>query len=391
MINAARGATIAGLTGATYAALDRGTAAERLTAASDASRDPATLALGAAGGALATPRMTKPSAEKAPAMEQIAAEKKAAYDAVDAAGIRYTPDAVTDLVDGIKSELEAAHVSAIRHPKAWSMLTDEILGIAGQPQSMTELDQLRQVIRRDVASSNDPAEAFMGQKMIKNIDEFMDRAGPAQIEQGAPAYAGGAGSIVDPQAATAILRKARNLNTRLVKLRELDTLDEAAADRAAVTGSGGNRENAERQNVLRFKTRMHNLTPAEAAATQRVIDGTMTGNALRQVGKLSPGGNGLMLAGHLVAGPATGGKSLVVAAAGAASKAVSEALTRRNVQALREIIARDGEAAAEVSRQIADPQYAELRAQLANDLAVQSGVQGSSAAAERRERAASRR
>jgi hypothetical protein len=57
--NMARGATTAGLQAATYAAADRGTARERLGAASKAARDPVTLGLGAAGGALATPRTAK--------------------------------------------------------------------------------------------------------------------------------------------------------------------------------------------------------------------------------------------------------------------------------------------------------------------------------------------
>ena len=55
--NAARGATLAGGQAALYAAADRGTAGERLSAASRAAVDPLTLALGAGGGALAaTPR-----------------------------------------------------------------------------------------------------------------------------------------------------------------------------------------------------------------------------------------------------------------------------------------------------------------------------------------------
>jgi hypothetical protein len=54
--NMARGAVTAGLTGAAYAATDRGTASERLKAASDAVRDPLTLALGAGAGALAPAR-----------------------------------------------------------------------------------------------------------------------------------------------------------------------------------------------------------------------------------------------------------------------------------------------------------------------------------------------
>lgn len=61
-VNAVRGATVAGLQGAAYAAADRGTGKERLNAAARAARDPATLALGAVGGSLgpARPRQVRP-------------------------------------------------------------------------------------------------------------------------------------------------------------------------------------------------------------------------------------------------------------------------------------------------------------------------------------------
>lgn len=60
--NMARGATLAATQGAAYAAVDRGSARERLGAASRAARDPATLALGAVGGGLASPRARQPRA-----------------------------------------------------------------------------------------------------------------------------------------------------------------------------------------------------------------------------------------------------------------------------------------------------------------------------------------
>ena len=60
-VNMARGAVVAGLTGAAYAATDRGTVGERVAAASRAVRDPLTLAMGAGAGALAPARKsTKP-------------------------------------------------------------------------------------------------------------------------------------------------------------------------------------------------------------------------------------------------------------------------------------------------------------------------------------------
>lgn len=59
-VNALRGASTAGLVGAGYAAADAGTMRERLRSASETARNPLVLGLGAAGGALATPRTAKP-------------------------------------------------------------------------------------------------------------------------------------------------------------------------------------------------------------------------------------------------------------------------------------------------------------------------------------------
>jgi hypothetical protein len=60
MVNALRGATVAGTQGAAFGLVDRGTVSERVKAGSRAAVDPATLALGAAGGALG------PALRKAP-------------------------------------------------------------------------------------------------------------------------------------------------------------------------------------------------------------------------------------------------------------------------------------------------------------------------------------
>jgi hypothetical protein len=71
----------------------------------------------------------------------------------------------------------------------------------------------------------------------------------------------------------------------------------------------------------------------------------------------------------------------VIPGVGYVAKRVSDALAERNVQALRDLIATGGDAAAETARQLSaaaatDPAARELQAQLANDLAAQGGVQG---------------
>ena len=74
-VNAARGAGLAATQAGAYAAVDRGTIGERGAAAGRAMVDPATLALGAGGGALATRRkLPTPKPAKAPTSGDILAD-----------------------------------------------------------------------------------------------------------------------------------------------------------------------------------------------------------------------------------------------------------------------------------------------------------------------------
>lgn len=370
--NALRGATTAGLTGAAYGAVDRGTLAQRAHAAAAAAADPLTLALGAVGGAAATTKV--PSV--APSYDQLVTAKKAAYKAMDDAGVSVAPGAFSDLAGNMADSMDAEGFNAGLHPKAANLL-DKIgqsSAASGGDYSptLTQLDQLRRQIGRDVASSNDPGERRMGTIMRGSIDNFLNQAGPEDLVG------------ADPQTAIDMLNTGRALNTRLAKLDTLDNLDEAASDRASVTGSGGNGQNALRQNIVRFKNSVGNLTPDELAATQTAIDGTPAQNALRMVGKLSPEGNGLVALANASSLPAevlTGHSPVAVAQAGTAvagaiAKRASDAIAQRNVQALRDLIASGGDAASAVSQQLSDPAYADLRAQVANDLSVQAGAQG---------------
>jgi hypothetical protein len=283
--------------------------------------------------AAAKARTTSPK-PKAPTLDEITTAKNAAYKAVDDSGVRYTPQAFSDMMESAAHTLDAEGYHAGLHPKTAQMM--ERIGssqreLGGYGPTLTELDQLRQQIGRDVASSADPGERRMGQILRAQIDHFIDTAGPEQITGAA-----------DPEQAAQLIRKARDLNTRVEKLGSLDQLDDTAGRRAARTGSGGNKENALRQNVDRFLTDTGNLTPDEEAAARKVVMGTPTGNALREVGKLSPFGNGLGLAIHAVGGFTSHGTTLPLAAVGFGAKKVSEAMTRGNVAALRDLIAIGG-------------------------------------------------
>lgn len=372
-INALKGATTAGVTGAGFAALDAGTPEERLRAAADAAtpwKNPLGFGVGAVAGGLAGVGVPKAGAPSTPSLEDLQTARTAAYKEVSDSGAQYTPEATKDLAKQIISNVADAGFDPGLHPKAARMLdiiSDRSNQAAGYTPSPSQLDQLRQNIGRDVAGSSDAGERRMGVIMKKTIDGFMGNATPDQITGAA-----------DPAAVAQTLATARDLNTRVAKLEKLDGLDEAAADRASVTGSGANINNTTRQNVLRFKNQVKNLTPEEEAAAQTVISGTPTGNLMRKIGKTSPGNGGLMANMHLVGAELSHGATVPIGIGASIAKFLGDASTTRNVQALRNIIATGGAGAAELTRQLADPQYADLRAQLANDLSAQAGVQGAS-------------
>lgn len=308
---------------------------------------------GAVAGGVGAAVRANPAAlaAKAPkvSLDTLETAKNAAYKAVDDSGVKFTPKAFDTLTQDMAKSMDEQGFNAGLHPKAAAMV--EKIGQAqkqtgGHSPTLTQLDQLRQQIGRDVAASSDAGDRRMGQIMRESIDNFVNSATAEHLAEGAP------------EGAAQLITKARDLNTRVAKLRSLDNLDEAAADRAAATGSGGNGENTLRQNVIRFQNKTKNLTSDEEAAAQTAIRGTGVGNMFRLAGKLSPEGNGLMLGGHIGAAALTHGSTVPVALAGAASKIISKAMTQRNVNALRDLIANGGSKA-----QIAAAQKAVLKSQ----------------------------
>ena len=281
-------------------------------------------ALAAGGRALAG---KKPSMSA----DDLRAAKTAAYQQVDASGARYAPNAFDNMVATMAQDAKSANISPMRHPKAVSMM-EEIQGLAGTSPTLTQLDQLRQVIRRDVANATDAAEAFFGRKMIENIDNFIGAADGADMAAGS-----------GPDAAR-VIGEARDLNTRFRKTEAVNDAVEAARLRAGSTGSGGNADNATRQEMRRLLQKGTNWTPDETDALETIIMGGRGQNALRLAGKLAPQGNGLMTAlnvGHLVANPLIA-TPMAIAATGA--KFAADRATGNNIDDLLEIIASGGRA-----------------------------------------------
>lgn len=218
-----------------------------------------------------------------------------------------------------------------------------------QPGAATVYDELERLVQggnvdlrglktlREIASGGFiPGNAknnAMISDLVRKIDDFAESATPADVLTG------------NSQAASAALKQARDYWSRFRKLEKVDELLERAGLNAGSTGSGGNVENATRQQLKRLltdKKLSRGFTANEKDALRKAVLGTPAQNALRLAGKLSPQGNGLMLAlqgGLTAVNPWIG---IPAMAAGYGAKKTAEAMTGRNAELVKKLIAAGG-------------------------------------------------
>jgi len=275
-----------------------------------------------------------------PTVEALQAAKTAAYDAADNLGAHYNSSAVDRLVNAMDASAAAGNISPVRHSAAWDILQEFKSRPQGATISLPQLDQMRQVIYRDLvkpglSSPDKAADAHFGRQMIEHIDDFIDNAKPTDMLNGSAADA------------AAAIQGARAANATYRKVETLDELVDTARNRAASTGSGGNIDNALRQGVRRIldsKKASAGFSPNERAVMEALVRGSAVGNAARLVGKLSPSGNGLMAA--LGLGATAANPVMAIApAVGMVAKKYSDNATLRALIDLRDGIASGGAAA----------------------------------------------
>jgi hypothetical protein len=250
-----------------------------------------------------------------------------AYQAVSNLGASYRSQAVDDLVARMEKQLQSRAFNSELH-KGASAALQYAQSLRGKALSLTELDQLRQVVSRDAGGSMLPADKSFGASMVDQIDSFIERTVPTS---------GANGQKVNVRAVSGAIREARKAHTQFRKAELIDSILLEAADQAASTGSGGNVNNVIRQrfkSLLKNKKQIKFFSSDEIGAMRRIVRGSAKDNTLRLVGKLSPGGNGLMTALNLGA-VAVNPAALTVSAGASAAKAIADKGTMKAVDGLR--------------------------------------------------------
>lgn len=278
------------------------------------------------GGSAAYNKLTGKN-KPIPDMPGLRDAAKKAYDQADNAGVIIKPEPMKNLYAQVEADL--ADFGYDPELQGRIMVVLKRLKSAGDGNiTLKGLDTIRK-IANNARVSQDPSEGKLGSMIINRIDDFIDGMNPQDILTG------------NGNAGASALKEARSLWQRVSKNEKLFNAVEQAKNRAATSGSGGNVENATRQNVRKLFEKGSGWTPDERVAMQEIMYGSPGQNTLRLLGKLSPGGNGLMAAlgiGGTMANPAIGGVML----SGMGAKALADRGVRKSVEALDELIRSGG-------------------------------------------------
>lgn len=269
----------------------------------------------------------------APTTQGLKAAAQGAYDASEGQGITIGPAALQRLKAGVSDILGSNYYRPDLHPggapivkdmaawpspsvappnPSWTPYTfDKPATLPAPPDVGATLEDLLgfRKLAGQMASNTTGSAANeagrMGGLIQDHVDNFVDGLQPGDL--------GGGGNL---QQALADLQTGRANWAQYKKADAIEKALDKAGLRASSTGSGGNINNATRQDVLKALYSRASWTPDEYDALRSLVEGTNTQNTLRQIGKLSPQGNGLIAQLELMrlGGSALGG--LTGAAAG---------------------------------------------------------------------------
>ena len=251
-----------------------------------------------------------------PSLETLRDAKTAAYNAVDASGVK-VPGAI---VDDISTRAQAAAVSRNYVPDVDNQTRAALAtldNLSGSPLTIGQLDNVRQRLSKRYSAAPDEV-------AILDIIDVIDD------------------TIASLPGGDDLLMAARQANSHYKKAELFDSAFQRAADQAAATGSGGNTVNKFRQavtSIINNPKQAKFFSQAEIDVMRRFVQGDVSENALRLIGKLSPTGNGLMMALHTIGGVATGGASVPLMMGGELARQGSTRLATQSAEQLKNMAA----------------------------------------------------
>ncbi len=253
--------------------------------------------------------------QERPTLENLKATKSAAYRAVDESGETFTGEEVTGLYDAVRNAFDDG-----TYVEGSDTASDAVLRILerqqGQPLTLSKLDTIRKNIWKRYGSAKDQPRLL---DAVRAIDDLIDQKSGASDLMGA----------------------ARAANSRYAKTQMLHDAFQKASDQTASSGSGGNIVNKYRQAVTAI---INNPKKAKFFSVDEIdlmrgfVEGSTSENVRRLIGKLSPSGNGLMMALHVVGGVSSNGMTVPLMAVGAGAKGSADRAAMRGAETLQDVV-----------------------------------------------------
>lgn len=280
----------------------------------------------------------------APTTEQIKNAAQAGYDAFENAGGLFTQKGLNDLAKNTRTALSDMGYQPELGPKvaAFTRAMERARTGSGAPTGTANLMQtatpkqiqnLRKIAGK-IRNSSDDTESAYGSALIDEIDNFLSNIQPGQ-------YAAPPGVTSD---LGKDLAKANELWTQYSKADAVDNALWRVENRAASTYSGGNENNAIRQDLRRIweKRGTERFTPDENAAFQTAVRGGRAENITRGIGKLAASRGGVMSLLNLGGMYAAPGLAMPLSIAAEGMKYLGDRLTRRNLDEVSRVIRSGG-------------------------------------------------
>lgn len=295
---------------------------------------------GAAGGALGglgNAISRRAAGRSIPAVDDLRAISDAGYKAADAADVVVRPEGVRRLAAETVRDLTDYGYHPQLQPRIGAVL-NEMERLSGVNSTYKGLDTFRKIVGQ-VAGSNDASERAMATRIMARLDDYMANLPADDVITGNAAQA------------SAGIRQGRENWARMRRAEMVDTAAVKAQRRADTSGTGGNLENAMRQNVRQIldnPRRSRGMTDTEKDLAERIVHGTTTQNALRTVGRLSPSTGGLSAQANVMA-TILNPLLAIPGAIGTGAKMTADRMTLRNVERLSEAIRSGGMTADQIA------------------------------------------
>jgi hypothetical protein len=266
-------------------------------------------------------------------------ESSTLYKQMEDEGVQIAPQAMADLNASVRTKL-----GDLRYDADTDKLVNQALDLfskkSGKPMSFEMLEEFRKSIRdlpytQSGAGRGTPKERAIIAALDDTIDKYMDGLTPAQITSG------------DPAAATAYLKKARDVRARGYRTETLENAFTKASATSDALNSNKSYPQALRDEfgkIAKDPRKLSKFDKPTQDLIKKVANGTATQSVFAALGKLSPSATllGMKNVGYGAGGYMAPATTATIAGVTSGSKAIANRMTKGQANRARVSAAQPG-------------------------------------------------